>query len=818
MNEKLNSLKQISEFNATIGKLTLNKFLEDDELSFLLACAIVFLKDYHNDQRKTQHLNFAYFIVLKVAINNNYYIPLMDVSLNLGLYPIVRYIMKNNMNENISITDVILDSRIEEFKKGEIIETYKQKTYRESILKSNYNECCYIAPTSFGKSSLIIEILSQRKSDKVAIIVPSKSLLLQTYKNIKNNTDNKKIIFHDEMYNSSMSSFVAVLTQERALRMLNKYKGLSFDNLIIDEAHNLLDNDYRSLLLSRVIRRNKFRNKNTKIFYLSPLIEDSKNLKFDDEQFIFEKKISFNFKEPDISEYKKSGEIFKYNRFVDEFYYSESISNYIDYIFLKSKNKNFIFLIQPRKIEKLAEKICDKLNVVFDDYDLIELSEIISKNVHEEFYCVDYIRKGLIYLHGKLPDLIKEYLEFKFSQIKNIRYLVANTVILEGVNLPIDNLFIMNTWGLKGKELTNLIGRVNRLNEVFNNKSKSLDKLNPTIHFINSDDFGSKKGNMSNKIKLLKSSLVVDEVRNPVLLNYDKNITSDDSGGEGSGDYLFAEVNLVKEREDFLIYNENDYNVKLKHVLVESGLDSEYSDFELAYSLLKHRIEKINTDENWIVADIVDKIYLFFIKELESNLKNKELSRLEKIQARNFYKMFIERLHILNLRDHIQKMLKYFYLIKDDLEDRYFYVGRSYGEIEHPNEMYISYNSKNYIDLSKKSHKELVNIALIKIKIESDFVAYSLNKFVNVLFELSLIDEAEYNMFMYGTESRKYNEFIQLGLSSSLINFLIRENQIDNLFIDKYGYLNYRNSFIDFISQQDDLVQFEISKFITMRN
>lgn len=65
MNEKLNSLKQISEFNATIGKLTLNKFLEEDELSFLLACAIVFLKDYHNDQRKTQHLNFAYFIVLK---------------------------------------------------------------------------------------------------------------------------------------------------------------------------------------------------------------------------------------------------------------------------------------------------------------------------------------------------------------------------------------------------------------------------------------------------------------------------------------------------------------------------------------------------------------------------------------------------------------------------------------------------------------------------------------------------------------------------------------------------------------------------------
>ncbi|MDC4492162.1 hypothetical protein OHV49_03485, partial [Acinetobacter baumannii] len=139
-------------------------------------------------------------------------------------------------------------------------------------------------------------------------------------------------------------------------------------------------------------------------------------------------------------------------------------------------------------------------------------------------------------------------------------------------------------------------------------------------------------------------------------------------------------------------------------------------------------------------------------------------------------------------------------------------------EIEHPNEIFSGYNSKNYINLAIKNHKELVNIALIKIKIESDFVAYSLNKFVNVLLELSLISESEYNKFMYGTEDRKYTEFVQLGLSSSLINFLIREKQIDNIFIDKHGYLNYRNEFIDFLKNQDDLVQFEISKFITLQD
>lgn len=817
MNEKLNSLKQISEFNTIMGRLTLNQVLEEEELSFILACAIVFLKEYNKDKRKIQHLSFAYFIALKVAINNNYYIPLMDVSVNLGLYPIVRYIIENNLNENLSISDIILDSRIESFKKGNIVETYKQKVYRKSILESENNECCYVAPTSFGKSSLIIEILNQHKYNKVAIIVPSKSLLLQTYKSIKNNIFDKKIIFHDEMYDLNMSDFVAVLTQERALRILNKYKELSFDNLIIDEAHNLLNNDYRSLLLSRVIRRNKFRNNNTKIFYLSPLIENADNLKFDREQTIFEKRISFNFKEPDISEYKVSGEVFKYNRFVDDFYYSEFFDNYINYILMKSKNKNFIFLNQPKKIEELSEKICNNLNFIVEDYELISLAEIVSNNIHEDFYCVEYIRKGLIYLHGKLPDLIKEYLEFKFSKVNSIKYLVANTVILEGVNLPIDNLFIMNTWRLRNKELINLIGRVNRLNEVFNNKNKKLDKLNPTVHFINSNEFGSKRGNMSNKIKLLRSGLLLDEVKNPVLLNYHHNVTPETSG-EGGNEYFFDDINIVREKEDFLIYQENDPDVKLKHILIESGLDSEYNNFELAYSLLKHRIEKLKSTQVWIMADVVDKIYLFFIKELEYNLKNKELSRLEKIPARNFYRMFIERLHTLNLKDHIQKMLQYFYIIKDNFEERYFYVGKSYGEIEHPNEIFSGYNSKNYINLAIKNHKELVNIALIKIKIESDFVAYSLNKFVNVLLELSLISESEYNKFMYGTEDRKYTEFVQLGLSSSLINFLIREKQIDNIFIDKHGYLNYRNEFINFLKNQDDLVQFEISKFITLQD
>ncbi|RTZ20892.1 hypothetical protein EKN09_22130, partial [Vibrio penaeicida] len=125
---------------------------------------------------------------------------------------------------------------------------------------------------------------------------------------------------HDEMYDGS-EDFIAIFTQERALRLL-KDERVFFDLLIIDEAHNLFSYDSRSLLLTRLIRRNRKRNRKSINYYLSPLISSSDNLKVDSKQEIFEKKIISNIKEPDIYEYKESGEVRKYNRFLDVFFES----------------------------------------------------------------------------------------------------------------------------------------------------------------------------------------------------------------------------------------------------------------------------------------------------------------------------------------------------------------------------------------------------------------------------------------------------------------------------------------------------------------
>ncbi|GLQ73898.1 hypothetical protein GCM10007932_32580 [Vibrio penaeicida] len=799
--------------------MSLNTPLNIEEMEYMLGCAVLFLEEYRKDNRRHLYFELAYFIVLKCAINNNVYEPLLDVSANFGLYPISKYITKHNLYHINASSEFSLSYQLSKFKHNDIVETYEQRNSRVQLVESQDEENCYIAPTSFGKSSLITEIIREKDFNKVAIIVPTKSLLIQTYKLIKSNFSKRNIIFHDEMYDGS-EDFIAIFTQERALRLL-KDERVFFDLLIIDEAHNLFSYDSRSLLLTRLIRRNRKRNRKSINYYLSPLISSSDNLKVDSKQEIFEKKIISNIKEPDIYEYKESGEVRKYNRFLDVFFESGNSNSYLNYIINNSKEKNFLYLRAPKKVEELSILLDSKLELV-DSPSLVELSDVISKNVHKDFYCVEYIKKGLVYLHGKLPDLIKEYLEYKFSKNKDVKYVVANSVILEGVNLPVDNMYIMNTNSLDAKSLTNLIGRVNRLNEVFDDGRKSLDKLQPSVHFVNSEDFNRKGGNMENQIIKLKSGVFKDNLENPLLVNFDiekMKLELEKAKNRNNIEKVLtlekklSEYREIKGVEDFLITSELDDNNRVKKVLLESDILSFYSSPEQVIDRLSSKADMITLHPEWRDSHIIDKIYLFFIQGLESYFAKMDFLRLQHIKARDFYKMFTGNLHRLSLKEHISDTISYFQSIKYLPQGREFYIGDSYGEIGK-----INIDGRRgklvYIDLSSKSNKELANIALVKIKIESDFVSYTLNNFVNVMYDLDVISEEEYELYIYGTTNKSNSEFVKLGISGSLINKLVRDKQIRNLSINEHGLVEFNDDFSKYISSQDDLIKFEISKFV----
>lgn len=801
---KLSSLKNIKIFRKTVKKLNLNEVLTEQEKEYLLASAIILTKEYELNKEYTGYLEFAYYIILKYSIKYNDYKPLYDFSINFGYYPISNTITKLNLIQMDSIDDIIIKNGINKFKKKDIVETYEQKYNQDKFIHSNNNEIAYIAPTSYGKSSIISEKILTDRHNKIGIIVPTKSLINQTYNFIKQQILNYKIIMFDEMYEDDDEKFIAIITQERGLRLLER-NNFYFEQIFVDEAHNLLLDDERSILLSRLINKNYSKNPNQKIVYLSPLVDNSKNLKSYNEGNIDEYKINFNLKEPEIFELRLDGEVLKYNRFMNEFYILSDNYSVIDYIRNNEKNKNFIFIARPVKIEKFAKEIKEHKELETNNDELNLLADTLKKYVHEDFNVIDLIKHGIVYIHGKMPDQIKDYLEYKYKTIKELRYLIANHVILEGINLPIDNLYIMTVNSLNTKQIVNLIGRVNRLNDVFTPDTNNLDKLLPQIHFINTEEYNRKDSNMSNTIEKLRSFDLDDRVENPILVEYNENKLkiSDDKKEKNRG---------IIEKESKLFSDDDSEDATIEKIMIECGIDSYYDNITEVIERIKKVKKEIIEDLKWKDLNIIDKICYIFIDSIIS-INDYEIKRLKYIETKDFYKNFI-KMQKFQLKDRIKNQYRYFKSIQYNNEKNEFYIGKSYGEIAKITDDYKNNFNKVYIKLDTKTDKELLNLAIVKLKIEDDFINYKINGFLQAMLKMEFISQEEYNEIVYGTNDKKKLNLMKKGLTYNLINKFENDNQIENLSFDQYNNIIINDKFKEYRDTLDDFLKFEINKYI----
>ncbi|MEZ4857865.1 MAG: DEAD/DEAH box helicase [Flavobacteriaceae bacterium] len=802
----LTAIGKIELFQTVFEKLTVNNTLSYSEKSYILATAILFLKHYERDNKYKTYADIAYYIILKYSVKYQDYIPLYDFSVNFGFFPIVQSLLNEQLYSEEKLVDFFVSARLAEFiTSNDYIETLEQNLQSIKFLEDETSEKAYLAPTSFGKSSIIVDYIRRNteRATKVIIVVPTKSLLMQTYRMIRSANLGRRIIIHDEMYNDD-NSFIAVFTQERALRLISR-KEVVFDALIIDEAHNLLRSDTgnRQILLSRLIARNLKNNPNQKTIYLSPLIDEVSNLRVSKNQNINSHKIHFNIKEPEIFELTITNRKYQYNRFVNQFYLLESnVPNKYNYILNNAQKKNFIYENSPRSIEAEAKALSTHLSLIENDSDLNNLLTVLKQEVHEDFYGIKYLKNGIIYLHGKLPDIIKEYLESKFKEIKSIKYLVANSVILEGINLPIDSLFILNTYRLDGKELINLIGRINRLNEIFNSDNFDLNKLLPKVHFINNKDYAD---GHNKKIRLLRSRIFEDKIENPTLEGFDDSKLSNEQK---------QSIEKILENESLLLNDQNTEEGKLKQYLIEFGIIDYYSDIDVFIESFFRNKELIDNGRlnGWNSLNTIEKVYVIFLESQE--ITDYEFNRLQNEPARNYYQNYISNSRRDSFNQRVVSHVNYFKEMAENTDPRrrYLYVGQTYGEISYDNNTESFF--RNYINLATKTNEEIVNLAIVKLKMEDDFISFKLNRFIVMLFDFSLISRDEYNNFIYGTTDLKKIELTRSGLTISLIGKLENDDQLKNIDFDSYNNLVANEEFNRYLLTINDLNRYEMNKYI----
>jgi putative DNA helicase len=801
--KKTRQLYSISKFAYVMRRLYKKEQLTEEESEYILSCSLLLLKEYDNTNEK-ELFELAYNIVLRYALLSKNYQPLYDVSCNYGFYPSVQFISKNHLLENSTVQDVMINFSVEmNYRNDGYIETYEQHRTRKNIISSKKKSIAFIAPTSSGKSSLIIQhIKSNERIRKAVVLVPTKSLIAQSYMDLRKGIFDRKIISHEGMYNGE-TEFIGALTQERLLRLLEKNDSLFFDCIYVDEAHNIFSNDNRNVLLARALKMCKERNEKTQVIFLSPFINEVDNLIMGSINEIDEQRISFNIKEPDIFVRCRDGKIKVYDRFLGDFYSEGNSNNAFEYIKTNQKNKNFIFVNTPFKIESFAEDLYANTEEITPDRDLKELQQLLAESVHPEFNIIKYLSHGIIYLHAKMPDHIKEYLEYQFKQNKKIKYLVANVVIMEGINLPIDSLFICNVWNMTSSALQNLIGRVNRLNIIFDKETGSLTKLIPKIYFVDVPKYTAKNRNLENVVKKIYEGSR-DEVRNPLLSNC--SLEDLKVSRKEKVEKLNQQI-LVQEK---LYYSDTENPIELfRKKLISSGMNQ---FIDISYD---NAVSIMNNIKNCDFSlDVIDIVSWVFTKNV--TVINQEFSRLSNPAAVKFYKFFMAELKKGDFAALITSQLEYQLTRAERDKEPYMYVGRDYGDEMGWNEN-IAKGQKVYVDIRKKSRTQLINLIIVKTKVEQEFLGFQYSRAVNFLHDNGYLSNEKFNLEMYGTNDESKIQLLNLGLSFSILNVLESNNQFKNISLDSHGNMVANKQLSNFKKNQNGLIRYELDKYILFK-
>lgn len=610
--------------------------ITNKDAEFLYSVALLLIDEYSKEIEKGIDKNllieYAYFIIATTAFKVSDFRALYDFSINYGYYPIARKIIDLDLLSDMNINHVMTNSRIDKFEDGDKILTYQQKKVFEEVLDDKGNAVSFLAPTSYGKSELIFDHLSKNEDKNyIGIVVPTKALIDQVYREAKKKVKDRKLIIHDQNYSKSEDKrILTITTQERALRLVDE--GVKFDILYIDEAHEMLNFDYRnnlnnrSLLLTRLIKLSRAANQNLLELYLSPVIGKASNLEIRNSKTISDHRISKDLKILNISFLNSEGNLKYYDRYLGEFIDSEKmIRSHFDYIIEQSKNKNLHFLYRPRYIEGYAKLLYEKLPFIEEyeiDSDIKKLISELAEIVHPKFKLIKYLSKGLVYLHGKMPLIIRNYVLKYVRESRFLSHFVANSVILAGMNLPIDNLFYISGYS-NSRDLYNLIGRVNRLSDIFSKENPSLNRIFIPVHFIEMDRFPqNQQGSLAKKIEKLRGR-IKDEIKNPLLEN--STIATTNS--------LKAEE--IIETEDNIV---NSYlTPDFKSRLTRSGAQQLLNYTEQGLQKLSQRFEE---NQNYIQDDeILIKVKELFFDNFEDFdfSPNYSVDRLKNIATINYY-------------------------------------------------------------------------------------------------------------------------------------------------------------------------------------
>lgn len=554
--------------------------------------------------------------------------------------------------------------------------------YKKAWWWTEWNSLAISAPTSAWKTFIlkkyiiykILESYINHERINIVFVVPSKALInelkwdfLELFKDywIKKEATEKSIcnihtnISSDEFLKNEWNkeSNLFIFTQERLnyfysdLITRDDWYSFKINLAIVDEAHKV-GYWYRWTLLSYIIWKLKSDNNNLQIILLAPLLSklhkfknefwlnniDCINKNFSHFWLVSKNKIIVSFwtKIKWTLNYQINYYLIIWNKKIELFYHLYTLEDYLKWISaFKWIHKMSVI---PRFFSEWnTQSIIFRFwaNTVIDQLKLLN-DGLIEKNVNEneltwyindilpkDFWLTEYLKSWISYHNWKLPISIKSAIENQFKNNK-IKYLSANNTVLEGVNLPAKNIFILkrdyNNRLLSDLDIKNLVWRSWRLNE----------HLNWNVFFI---DFNKKE-----EIDLLLNESITSDIENNI-----SNILND------------TDINCTdwtSKFDRFLSYIKNDNILKKVHnhkqLEWHKPIYSELSDFEyMLWYLISKKIDQNFKSQNY---SFINKIsHLIYEKWKEKTEKLKQLEESLNVIYSDIYTYWKGNLKLFNI-------------------------------------------------------------------------------------------------------------------------------------------------------------------------
>lgn len=352
----------------------------------------------------------------------------------------------------------------------------------------------YSGPTSLGKS-LIMRMFIKNKivngfKGNFAILVPTKALISEISINIINRdlkeelkNQNYKVVTSGNslFFKQNNINYIFVMTPERLLYTLMSFPQIAIDYLFIDEAHKIGEMDGRSTFYFKVTDMLLQKDKKPHIILASPnipnpeeylkIIPNNQILKSDYLRTLFtpvcQMKYVLDIKDHEFKIYNEHS--IKKDKFIkiSDIDKSYETINLIEEIIKRQVGKsNLVYCSGKQKAVELARAFAEKLKPLNDQI-LDKIAEEIRDEIHTDYYLSDLITKGVAYHVGYLPMHIRTKIEELYRDRK-IKTIFCTSTLIEGVNLPADNLIVIRCrMGTKGNmnqiEFRNLLGRVGRI-------------------------------------------------------------------------------------------------------------------------------------------------------------------------------------------------------------------------------------------------------------------------------------------------------------------------------------------------------------------